>query len=64
MGVCVLRTIKNIRFLITPLHHHFAIVIYNWGGGWGGGFNLKNIFTLKCVIKKIQNHFIEINVLV
>lgn len=33
MGVCVLRTIKNIRFLITPLHHHFAIVIYNWGGG-------------------------------
>lgn len=61
MGVCVLRTIKNIRFLITPLHHHFAIVIYNWGGG---GFNLKNIFTLKCVIKKIQNHFIEINVLV
>lgn len=58
MGVCFLRTIKNIRFLITPLHHHFAIVIYNWGGG--GGFNLKNIFTLKCVIQKYKTTLLKL----
>lgn len=57
MGVYFLRTIKNIRFLITPLHHHFAIVIYNWGGG---RFNVKNIFILKCVIQKYKTTLLKL----